>query len=161
MKGGPQGHPLLRLFTQAPGPLSLFIVLSSKALASVLSHLSHVRLFATLQPTACQASLSMGFSRQDCYSWLPFPSPGIFLTEGLNPGLLYCRWILYCLNHQESPTTEVIKGSCSRGQSDMEASILGLTSGVWFFINRQVRDCHVFTKSIFLFLLSTELDCNS
>ena len=28
---------------------------------------------------------------------------GIFLTEGLNPGLLHCRWILYHLSHQESP----------------------------------------------------------
>ena len=28
---------------------------------------------------------------------------GIFPTQGLNPGLLYCRWILYQLNHQGSP----------------------------------------------------------
>ena len=30
---------------------------------------------------------------------------GIFLTKdhGLNPGLLHCRWILYCLSHQGSP----------------------------------------------------------
>ena len=28
---------------------------------------------------------------------------GIFLTQGLNPGLLYCRQILYHLNHQGSP----------------------------------------------------------
>ena len=27
---------------------------------------------------------------------------GIFLTQELNPGLLHCRWILYCLSHQES-----------------------------------------------------------
>jgi len=27
---------------------------------------------------------------------------GIFLTEGLNPGLLHCRQILYQLSHQES-----------------------------------------------------------
>ena len=26
---------------------------------------------------------------------------GIFPTQGLNPGLLHCRWILYCLSHQE------------------------------------------------------------
>ena len=25
---------------------------------------------------------------------------GIFLTQGSNPGLLHCRWILYCLSHQ-------------------------------------------------------------
>ena len=28
---------------------------------------------------------------------------GIFPTQGLNPGLLHCRWILYCLSHQGSP----------------------------------------------------------
>ena len=28
---------------------------------------------------------------------------GIFLTKGLDPGLLHCRWILYQLNHQGSP----------------------------------------------------------
>ena len=27
---------------------------------------------------------------------------GIFPTQGLNPGLLDCRWILYCLSHQGS-----------------------------------------------------------
>ena len=28
---------------------------------------------------------------------------GIFLTQGSNPGLPHCRWILYQLSHQESP----------------------------------------------------------
>ena len=28
---------------------------------------------------------------------------GIFLTQGLNPGLLHCRQILYSLSHQGSP----------------------------------------------------------
>ena len=28
---------------------------------------------------------------------------GIFLTQELNPGLLHCRQILYCLNHLGSP----------------------------------------------------------
>ena len=28
---------------------------------------------------------------------------GIFPTQGSNSGLLHCRWILYHLNHQESP----------------------------------------------------------
>ena len=30
---------------------------------------------------------------------------GIFPTQGLNPGLLHCRRILYQLNHKESPRT--------------------------------------------------------
>ena len=28
---------------------------------------------------------------------------GIFPAQGLNPGLLHCRWSLYCLCHQGSP----------------------------------------------------------
>ena len=28
---------------------------------------------------------------------------GIFPTQGSNPGLLHCRWILYQLSHQGSP----------------------------------------------------------
>ena len=28
---------------------------------------------------------------------------GILLTQGLKPGLLHCRQILYCLSHQEAP----------------------------------------------------------
>ena len=27
---------------------------------------------------------------------------GIFPTQGLNPGILHCRWILYQLSHQGS-----------------------------------------------------------
>ena len=37
--------------------------------------LSHVRLFATPWIVASQAPLSMGFSRQEYWSGLPFPSP--------------------------------------------------------------------------------------
>ena len=37
--------------------------------------LSHVQLLATPWTAAYQASLSMGFSRQECWSGLPFPSP--------------------------------------------------------------------------------------
>ena len=37
------------------------------------------------------------------------PLQGIFPTQGSNPGLLNCRWILYQLSHQGSPR----KWSCS------------------------------------------------
>ena len=43
---------------------------------SMLSHFSHVQLFATLRTVACQALLSMGFSRQEYWSGLPCPTPG-------------------------------------------------------------------------------------
>ena len=35
---------------------------------------------------ARQASLSVGFSRQDCWSGLPFPSPGDLPISGIVPG---------------------------------------------------------------------------
>ena len=45
--------------------------------------LSHVRLFATPWAAAYQAPLSMGFSRQEYWSGLPFPSP----KEGIGTGI--------------------------------------------------------------------------
>ena len=48
--------------------------------------LSHVRLFATPWTAAYQAPPSMGFSRQECWSGLPFPSPGNLLDPGIEPG---------------------------------------------------------------------------
>ena len=39
------------------------------------SLLSHVRVFATLRTVACQAPLSMGFSRRADWSGMPCPSP--------------------------------------------------------------------------------------
>ena len=47
--------------------------------------LSHVRLFATPWTVAHQAPLSMGFSRQEYWSGLPFPSPGDLLDPGIEP----------------------------------------------------------------------------
>ena len=42
----------------------------------VISSFSHVRHFATQWIVALQASLSMAFSRKECWSWLPCPPPG-------------------------------------------------------------------------------------
>ena len=51
----------------------------------MFSHFSHIRLFATLWTVACQASLSMGFSRQEYWSGLPFPAPGDLPDPGIDP----------------------------------------------------------------------------
>ena len=48
--------------------------------------LSRVRLFATLWTGAYQAPLSMGFSRQEYWSGLPFPSPRDLPDPGIEPG---------------------------------------------------------------------------
>ena len=52
----------------------------------MLSHFSHVQLFAPLQTVACQASLSMGFPRQEYQSGLSFPSLGDLPDSGIKPG---------------------------------------------------------------------------
>ena len=72
---------------------------------SVLSHLSHLQLCATLWTVAHQALLSMGFSRQEYWSGLSFPSPSLShyipviylsilpvckLLEGINFLTYYC-----------------------------------------------------------------------
>ena len=48
--------------------------------------LSHVRLSATPWTVAHQAPPSMGFSRQEYWSGLPFPSPGDLPDPGIEPG---------------------------------------------------------------------------
>ena len=91
--------------------------------------------FVTPWTIAHQAPLSMGFSRQEYWSRLPFPPPGdlsdseielvslalaggFFTTESpiqeLNPGLLLCRRILYQLSYEgripvNLPTKEVLQ----------------------------------------------------
>ena len=47
--------------------------------------LSHVRLFVTPWTAAYQAPLSMGFSRQEYWRVLPFPSPGDLPNPGIKP----------------------------------------------------------------------------
>ena len=46
---------------------------------------SHVRLFVTPWTVASQAPPSLGFSRQECWSGLPFPSPGDLSNPGIEP----------------------------------------------------------------------------
>ena len=53
--------------------------------ACMLNRFSHFRLCATLWIAARQAPLSMGFSRQESWSRLPFPPPG----DLPNPSLLH------------------------------------------------------------------------
>ena len=47
--------------------------------------LSPVQLFATQWSVALQAPPSMGFSRQEYWSGLPFPSPGDLPNPGIEP----------------------------------------------------------------------------
>ena len=51
---------------------------------------------------ACQAPLSMEFSRQEYWSGCHFLLQRIFPTQGVNPGLPHCRQRLYYLSYQGS-----------------------------------------------------------
>ena len=62
------------------------ITLSTKVhLVSEVKSLSRVRLFVTPWTVAHQAPLSMGFSRQEYWSGLLFPSPGDLPDPGIEP----------------------------------------------------------------------------
>ena len=51
----------------------------------MLSHFSHVQLLGTQWTVPCQASLSMGFSRHEYWSGLPFAPPGDLSDPGIKP----------------------------------------------------------------------------
>ena len=54
----------------------------------MLSHFSHVRLFAVLWTVALQAPLSMGFSRQNYWSGVPCLPPGDLPQPWIKPATL-------------------------------------------------------------------------
>ena len=55
------------------------------AVKAKVKSLSRVRLFATSWTVAYQAPPSVGFSRQEYWSGLPFPSPGDLPNPGIEP----------------------------------------------------------------------------
>ena len=77
----------------------------------LLSRFSHVRLCATPQTAALQAPLSLGFSRQEHWSGLPFPScmhAKSLAKLCLTLYVLSCVWLcvtLWTAAHQAPPST--------------------------------------------------------
>ena len=69
---------------------------------------SHVRLFATPWTVACQAPLSMGFSRQKYWSGLPFLSPGDLPHPGIEPGSPSLEAAALISEPPEKPTFRLI-----------------------------------------------------
>ena len=57
----------------------------SRLYACMLSCFSHVQFCETLWTVACQAPLSVGFSRQEYWSGLPLPPPGDLPNPGVEP----------------------------------------------------------------------------
>ena len=84
----------------------------------LVKSLSRVRLLATPWTVAYQASPSMGFSRQECWSGLPFPSPGDLPTQESNPGFPHCRQTLYRLSEQGKIKHDTNKRKCVCGKDE-------------------------------------------
>ena len=76
------------------------LLISSASVTSIVKGSRSV-VSDSLRPHGHQAPPSMGFSRQEYWSGLTFPSPGNFPTQGSNPGFPHCRQIPYQLNHSE------------------------------------------------------------
>ena len=101
-----------RLLEKHPSTLFPFLALSfffshyvylTNMCCAVLSHFSCVRLFANPWTVAHQAPLPMGVIQARILEWVTMVLRGIFPTQGSNSGLPHWRWVLYHLNHQESP----------------------------------------------------------
>ena len=67
-----------------------------------------VPLFMAPWTVARHASLSMGIFQARILEWGAFPSPGIFLTQELDPCLLHWQADSSSLSHQGSPITNEI-----------------------------------------------------
>ena len=74
----PRSKCLLISWVQSPSTVTFKVKVKVKSL-------SRVQLFATLWTVAYQAPLSMGFSRQEYWSGVPFPSPGDLPDTGIKP----------------------------------------------------------------------------
>ena len=83
------------IFQELPGDLS-------HVSECMLSCFSRVQLLETLRAVARQAPLSMGFSRQEYWSGLPFPSPGDLPEPGIEQVSRILGGFFYHLSHQGS-----------------------------------------------------------
>ena len=87
---------------------------------------------------------------------------GIFPTQGSNPGLPHCRWILYQLSHKRSPTIlEWVAYSFPKGSSlprnwTMVSCIAGRFFTTWAIRKARWNDVkiNIFTQLFFQILLS-------
>ena len=81
--------------------------------------LSCVWLFVTPWTVAHQVPPSFGLSRQEYSSGLPLPSPGVFPTQGLNPGLSHCRQTFTIWATREVITNKHLSLTASPGEGDL------------------------------------------
>ena len=107
--------------------------------------LSPVQLFATPWTVACQALLSMGFSRQEYWMGSHALLQGIFPTQGSNLGIPHCRQILYHLRHQGRCSHAVQRGGGGGQEGGVNPTVLAWIQ--WFHPSKFLHSCHDFSES--------------
>ena len=122
---------------------------TAEPLVKWVKSLSCVWLFATPWIVACQAPLSrqQGFSRDfpgnstgvGCH----FLLQGIFLTQGLNPGLPRCRQTLYHLSHQGNPQMHhSVQEACSTSGLPVHHHLLEFTQAHVHWVSDAIQPSH-------------------
>ena len=106
--------------------ISVFIPIPKKV---KVKSLSRVQLFVTQWTVAHRAPPPMGFSRQEYWSGLPFPSPEDLLDPGIKPGspcsqTLYCLSLTYSLKTCFPPLEQLLCLACFTSWF----CVIGLTS---------------------------------
>ena len=91
--------------------------------------LSRVRLFATPWTVAYQAPPSVGFSRQEYWSGLPFPSPGDLPDPGIELGSPAFQADTLTSDPPGKPKSEDTRGhpDLNRGPLDLQSNALPLS----------------------------------
>ena len=120
---------------------SLFGISAYLSFGCVLSCFNHVRLYATQWIVACQASLSMGFSRQEYWSELPLPSPVDLSNPGIKPRSPVLQADSLPESHKGNPRTlEWVAYPFYRGSSQPKNwTRVSCTAGA-FFANWGIRE---------------------
>ena len=99
-------------------------------------------------PTLCdRMDCVHGIHQAKILEWAAFPfSRGSFPTQGWNPGLSHCRWILYQLSHQGSPRIlEWVAYALSSGSFWLRNQTGTSCTAGRFFTNWAIREAHFIT----------------
>ena len=96
----------------------------------------HVRFFVIARPAALQVPLSMGFSRQEYWGGLPFPSPWDLPDSGIDPG----SPALHADSLPPEPPVGCIKRVCEASRIEKNLQIV-VSISVYCFISSKEKKC--------------------
>ena len=101
--------------------------------------LSRVQLFGTPWTIAYQASPSMGFSRQEYWSGLPFPSPGDLPDPGIQPGFPALQADALTSEPRDGILKCLLSRDCWAGWQSLHSCISNRSISTWFNLLSRLR----------------------